>query len=58
MKQSTTVLLFGIIYALIALLTKNDAIIISLIYAVFSGLTAILYVILDHNEMEQAKRYL
>ena len=47
MKQSIKVLLFGIVYALIALFSEDP---LSLIYAGLSGLTAIGHVLLDIEE--------
>lgn len=54
MKQSITVLLFGGLYALIALALPEP---LSLIYAGLSGLTAILHVLLDIEENRIRKLY-
>jgi len=55
MKQSTKVLMFGMVYALIALCSDEP---VSLIYASFAGLTAILHVILDIDERRAERLYL
>lgn len=55
MKQSTKVLLFGIVYAIIANLLNDDAPTIGLIYASLSALTTILFLLLDMEE-ERVRR--
>jgi len=50
MKQSTAVLLFGVIYAGIALTLVNESLALSLTYAMFSALTAGLHCILDSTD--------
>lgn len=57
MKQSTIVLLFGMVYAIIALSLKGESTGISLFYVVLSGLTAILYVSLDSEETRKKDIY-
>ena len=47
MKQSTIILLFGIVYAIIALFLNGESNGLSLLYASFSGLTAIIYILVD-----------
>ena len=49
-KQSTIVLLFGVVYAVIALTLKGESNGLSLLYASLSGLTAIIHVMLDRDK--------
>lgn len=57
MKQSTLVLIFGMVYALIALFSIEHNQVLSLIYAMFSASAAILHVILDSTESAHDRLY-
>ena len=57
MKHSTLVLLFGIVYAIIALMLKGENHILCLIYACLSAFTAILHVLLYERENKNMGYY-